>query len=199
MGTPELSAVAAAQARAVEEHLREFFGAEIVRCPLLEVGPLRSRAPFFSAFEVAPTRAFPFWTYVSAGSLNASMAADDHTVEFVVASAAQDERMVQRLVRNSYYHCGPADQRLDLGHRVPLGEPWVPGGTVDAVLVSLPYPYGEDLEHVPWGGRHTRLLWLMPVTQSELAFARAEGNERLEQLFEANDVAYTDFSRPPVA
>ena len=196
----DLRALVINQTHAVAEHLREFFGAENAitwESPLVE-GPLRSRAPFFSVFEVSPTGDFPYWTYVSAGSLNHAMVADDHNVEFVIASATQDPRMVQHLAENSYYHCGPCSQRLDLGHRLPVGAPWVPGATVDATLVSLPYPYGEDLEYVQWDGRHTRVLWLMPITTSELDFARREGNERLEQLFETNHVEFTDLSRPSV-
>ena len=126
------------------------------------------------------------------------MAAEPHTVEFVIASSTQDARMVHRLEVNSFYHCGPPDQRLDLGHRVPIGEPWVPGATVDATLVSLPYPYGDELEHVHWHDRHARLLWLMPIAQSELEFARRQGNERLEELFETNHVEPMDLFRASV-
>ncbi|WP_421735118.1 suppressor of fused domain protein [Cellulomonas sp.] len=200
MATSDLLSVAAAETAAIERHLLGFFGAQAKISPQapLSEGPLRSRAPFFTAYEVAPTPSRPLWTYVSAGSLSEAMTGETHNVEFVIASETQDPRMVQHLAENSHYHCGPSSQRLDLGHRLPIGEPWVPGATVDAVLVSLPFPYGEDLEYVEWNGRHTRVLWLMPITQSELDFARREGNERLEELFETYHVEFMDFSRPPV-
>jgi hypothetical protein len=42
-----------------------------------------------------------------------------------------------------YYH---RPGRLGLGHTLPIGEPWLPESACDHWLVSLPYPFGPDLQ-----------------------------------------------------
>ena len=98
----------------------------------------------------------------------------------------------------AYYHAGPAQHRLDLGHTVPIGEPWLPGSQCDRLLVSLPYWYGPELETCTWDGGHARLLSLLPITESELAYKHARGLEELERRFEAASINVADPARAAV-
>ena len=38
-----------------------------------------------------------------------------------------------------YHH----SRSIDLGNRIPIGEPWLDGATCDGFLVVLPYPFGQ--------------------------------------------------------
>ncbi len=100
----------------------------------------------------------------------------------------------------AYYHANPDDPtfRLDVGHTVPIGEPWSPGSLCDHVLVSLPYPFGPELEVCAWDGGHARLLWLLPITAAERDFEVAHGLEALEQRFDDAALAYSDTRRGSV-
>ncbi|WP_284440312.1 suppressor of fused domain protein [Streptomyces vilmorinianum] len=76
----------------------------------------------------------------------------------------------------------------------------MPGSACTHLLVSLPYLHGPDLEHCPLpGGGHARFLWLLPVTDSEIAYRRAHGTEALERLFDEAGVNPVDPRRAPVA
>ncbi|MGW3241618.1 suppressor of fused domain protein [Streptomyces sp. NPDC001070] len=55
---------------------------------------------------------------------------------------------------------------------------------------------GSSLCALPGG--HARLLWLLPVTASEIAFRRKHGTEALEQLFDEAEINPVDPRRPAV-
>ncbi|MFE9467493.1 suppressor of fused domain protein [Streptomyces virginiae] len=74
----------------------------------------------------------------------------------------RDRRFIDLMAMIAYYHCG--GHRLGLEHSMPIGEPWTPGSSCDHLLVSLPYPYGPELEHCRVPGGHVRVLWALPVT-----------------------------------
>lgn len=110
-----------------------------------------------------------------------------------------DPRFADLIAMTAHYHCGPRHGHLlDVGHSLPVGEPWVPGSACDHILVSLPYLHGPDLEvcHLPGG--HARLLWLLPVTSSEIAFRREHGTEALERRFDEAGIRPLDLHRAPV-
>ena len=100
----------------------------------------------------------------------------------------------------AHYHCNPEDDsyRLDHGHTVPIGEPWLPGSACDHLLVSLPYPFGPELEMCHWDGGHARLLWLLPITEAERDFMGDRGLEALEQRFDDAAIRYWEADRPSV-
>jgi hypothetical protein len=98
----------------------------------------------------------------------------------------------------SYYHAGPEHQRLDVGHTVPIGEPWLAGGTLNHLLVSLPYAYGPDLEQLRWKTGHARTLSLLPITTAERDFKATFGAEALEQRLEHAAVDFLNPSRESV-
>src|SRR3954470_16064849 len=93
----------------------------------------------------------------------------------------------------AYYHSNPDDEsyRLDVGHRVPLGEAVVHGSQLDHELVSLPYPFGPELEVCHVDDLHVVFTWLVPISESERRYRQEHGTDALEQLFDraAFDVA----------
>jgi hypothetical protein len=81
---------------------------------------------------------------------------------------------------------------------MPIGEPWVNGSSCDHFLISLPYPYGPDLEIVPLGNAQARLLWMLPITKAELDYKMTHGLEALERLFDSSSIEYWAADRKSV-
>ncbi|MFD7450639.1 suppressor of fused domain protein [Kitasatospora sp. NPDC059827] len=107
---------------------------------------------------------------------------------------------LESITVNAYYHCGPVHQRLDVGHTVPIGRPWLDESACDHYLVSLPYPFGPDFEVCGWGGgAHARILWLLPITEAEKDFRRESGLEALEVRFDEHAIDPVDPARASVA
>ena len=175
-------------------HLRRFFAGHEVETFVWTAGPIEQRIPGFHVARVGPGPRLNLWSYVSLGCWRATQV-DGHGLEFVIAAAEEDPRLVELSAINAYYHAGPPSQRLDIGHTVPIGEPWLKASACDHFVVSLPYPYGPELEMCEWSTGHARILWLVPITEAERDFKAANGLEALEQRLEAASVNFWDPAR----
>jgi hypothetical protein len=114
-------------------------------------GPVLKRVPNFTTLAVGPGERLPAgWTFISLGCWDATEH-HGHGLEFFLIAPDYDERHIESLGMNAYYHAGPEYQRLDVGHTVPIGRPWIDGSQCDHYLASLPYPFGPDLEICTWG------------------------------------------------
>lgn len=103
-------------------------------------------------------------------------------------------RIVELLTVVAHYHRN--GHRLGLGHTVNFGEPWLPGSACTRGLISLPYLDGEALEWLD--EPRVRFLWLIPVTDDEVAFKAEHGLDALEERFEAAAFDYLDPLRASV-
>jgi hypothetical protein len=63
-------------------------------------------------------------------------------------------------------------------------------------VLSPPYLDGQNLEWLE--EPHVRFLWLIPVTEAEVAFKKAHGMEALEERFEEAQFNYLDPFRASV-
>ena len=138
------------------------------------------------------------WTYVSSGVWAATQE-DGVGLEFVCAAQRHDLRNAEIVASAAYYHAGPPEDRLGLGHTVPMGEPLAEGSECDHVLVSLPYPYGPKLENCEWDGGRAHLLWLLPITRAEREYKKANGLEALEVLFDQESFEHWNPHCPSVS
>lgn len=176
--------------RAVLDHVRSIFIGHQVDLVTWPVGPIATRTNGFAVARVWPgPRLEGLWSYISLGCWTATHH-NGHGLEFVLIGQSNDGRLAELVTISAYYHCGPETQRLDVGHTVPIGEPWLPGSRCDHLLVSLPYPIGSDFEVCAWEGGHARILWLLPITEAERDFKRDHGLEALEQRFDAVALEY---------
>ena len=178
-------------------HVHGYFAGHDVVEEHWHLGPIEQRIPAFHVFTVGPGPRFPGWTYLTSGCWKAT-AAHQHGLEFVLSATTRDRRHVEVLTMLAYYHAGPDHQRLDVGHTVPIGEPWVPGSLCDAALVSLPYAYGPDLEVCAWNAGHVRVLTVLPITGPERAFKVSHGQEELERRLEGAQADFANPMRPSV-
>jgi hypothetical protein len=114
---------------ALVDHLRNRFPDQLIdELPGVE-GPIESRVPEFRIFRVNPRSAGDWWLYVSSGCWAATQRGG-HGVEFFLAAPRDDWQNLESITMNAYYHCGPSHQRLDVGHTVPIGRPWLDDRTV---------------------------------------------------------------------
>src|SRR5687767_12197006 len=90
------------------------------------VGPSQQRVPGLFVHEVGPGPRIAAWTYLTIGAWSAAHSGDGHGLEFLITAPEADIRMVELLTMVAYYHAGPESQRLDVGHTLPIGEPWLP-------------------------------------------------------------------------
>jgi hypothetical protein len=176
---------------ALAEHVRRNFPGRAIEAFTWESGPILRQNPHFRVLRIAPAHESDVWTYASIGAW-AATEDQGRGLEFVIATRAQDPRAVELLAMITYYHRGG---KLGLGHTFPIGEPWLPGSRCDHLLVSLPYPWGPDLETCHVGDRHVDFLWLVPITKQERDFKAANGLEALESLFEDRGLKYWDPDR----
>jgi len=107
----------------------------------------------------------------------------------------EDLRHVELLTMTDYYRCTEA---LGLGHTFAIGEPWLPDSACDHMLVSLPYPFGPELEVCCLGERRLHLYWVLPITKAEREFKTEHGLEALEQRFDTHAIEFWDPHRPSV-
>ena len=156
-----------------------------------------SRLPDFHIAKVRPEQPGGMWVFATIGAWRAT--ADlDYGFEFVAVARSEAASVMIHLGMTAYFHAGPPENRLDVGHIGSIGEGWVEGSPLDAFLISLPYLWGPRLEHCQLLGRHIRVLWEIPIYEAERVFCRTHGLEALEQRFEAVPFDYLDPFRPSV-
>src|SRR5690242_13200403 len=122
------------------------------------------------------------WTFATIGGWQATRD-ETHGLELVAVAPSFDKAVMNHLGMLAYYHAGPPANRLDVGHRVPIGEGWTEHSNLESVLICLPYLWGPALENCLLPGRHIRVLWALPITAAEHEFAREHGYDALEARF----------------
>ncbi|KQZ85358.1 hypothetical protein ASD56_03155 [Microbacterium sp. Root166] len=113
-------------------------------------------------------------------------------IEFILCTAQPEDRAIELLAMAVYYNRAG---KLGLGHTVPIGEPWLPGSSCDHFLISLPYPFGGDLQTCHVGDRHVDFLWLLPITGAERTWKVSSGLEALETRFDEVGLRYWQIDR----
>ncbi|GID98619.1 hypothetical protein Adi01nite_80310 [Amorphoplanes digitatis] len=166
--------------QALRRHLTGLFSEGTLFAPT--AGPIRTLVPDLHILRLPQQGTGQL--YATAGLWDAT-ARHGHGLEFVLAAPTTDDAIhVETLTMVAYYHASSGDYVLDHGHTVPIGRPWLPGSRCDHLLVSLPYPWGPELENCDVPGGHVRVLWLLPITAAEKRFRHSHGLEALEQRFE---------------
>jgi len=181
--------------RQVEKHYRRYFeGHESGRFDSTP-GPIGDRLSGLEILRFGPGPRTETWVYATLGA--SAVRSDAHGTEFFLLSPDSQDIHCETLTMTAFYHAGEMEQRLGLGHTVPIGRPWCPGSMCDHLLVSLPYPFGPALEECTVRGGHVQVLWLLPITESERDFKAEHGLEALEERFEEAELEYWNPTRKP--
>jgi hypothetical protein len=176
----------------IRQHLRRFFEGHACTEHTWNRGPAVRDLPELRIAEFSPGPKTGLWVYATIG---ASRAHVDPRLEFVLAAPAQDSRHVELATMTAWYH---RQEKLGHGHTFPIGEPWLPGSSCTSMLVSLPYPFGPELEACQLPDAAVRVLWLLPITEAERQYKNTAGVEALEQRFDAIALEYWRPDRPSV-
>ena len=176
----------------VRRHLRQFFAGHACEEHVWTLGPAQDELPDLRVVEFAPGPKTGLWVYVTIGTWEVNQ---DPRLEFLIVAPERDLRHVELLFMAAWYH---GRYRLGTGHTLPIGEPWLPGSACEFFLVSLPYPFGPQLEVCNCEGWHLHVLWLLPITASERDFKVKEGQEALEQRLDACGLEYWAWDRASV-
>lgn len=172
-------------------HYQAFWGADHVDEVHWTPEHLGTRLPDFHIVKIRPSTPDGMWTFATIGAWRATKD-EPHALEFVAVSRGQSAAVMQRLGMVAYYHAGPTQNRLGVGHLLPIGEGWVRDSTLDSILVSRPYLWGPKLELCRLPDRHVQVLWLLPISRAEHQFARDHGIDELEARFEQAKMDYLD-------
>lgn len=143
------------------------------------------------AFPPRPQRAM--WTYATAGM---ALPEDDRPIELHLFSPEQYAAHAELLTAIAHYH--RTGRRLDVGHTVNFGRPWMPGSPCDHGLISLPYLDGPAVEVLETDAYTVHCYWLIPITQREVTYKKTHGLDALEAAFEQHNVDYLDPQRESV-
>ncbi len=173
----------------VRQHLRRFFAGHVCEEHQWTLGPAPIELPHLRVAEFSPGPKSELWVYITIG---AQQARNDARLEFLITAPAQDQRHFELVTMAAWYH---GRHGLGTGHTLPIGEPWLPGSSCNFFLVSLPYPFGPELEVCNFQGGHVHVLWLLPITEAELDYKVQEGVEALEQRFDACALEFWDPGR----
>lgn len=180
-------------------HISTFFGKSVISCHRWPIPPARPMPEAWNSLfvaEVKKTRKLRGCVvYLTSGAWRLSSA--EPRFEFVMCAWKPNIMHIQTLTKLAAFHQDP-DFPLDVGHHLPIGVPWLPGSICDRLLLSLPYPFGPDLEWLKLGDVTVRFVWALPVTAREAEFARAHSAEKLEQLFDEAKLSYMDPYRKSV-
>ena len=167
-------------------HVEQFWPDRVHEEFIWTLGPIGEVLPRFRVRRVAPGERRDPWVYVSIGAWEAT-ADDDHGTEFLLLSPTEDARHVELLAMVAHLHAD-ARYRLAVGSTVDIGRPWIGDAVADHLLVTLPYPYGPDLELCRLDGRTVQFVWLVPITAAEAGLVRRDGLDTFERLLEETGV-----------
>ena len=142
--------------------------------------------------EIEPGPRTKIFSYVTRGAFEAN---EENPFEYVLTIDAVSERFVEMLTILAYYG---RRHSLGTGHVMPIGEPLIDGSICEYFYLSLPYPFGPELEVCDTGSRVIHILWAFPITAAEHDFALQHGAEALEQRFEESAVEYWSAKRRSV-
>ncbi len=163
----------------IRQHFSQFFAGHASEGHVWPLGPAHEELPQLRALEIAPGPKTGLWVYTTIGAWRARV---DPRLEFLITAPVPDQRHVELLFMTTWYHL---HRGLGTGHTLPIGEPWLPGSACEFFLVSLPYPFGPQLEICNFPDWHLHVLWLLPITATERQYKMDQGLEALERRFDA--------------
>jgi len=178
------------------EHVERFWSDSTIFEEQWREGPIQENVPGFRVLRIESRPPGRPVIYVTNGCF--VVEPTQHIKhEFFLMSPQEERQHVETLTMLANFH---ADERhrLDVGSVVSIGDSWMRGSKCDHLLISVPYPYGPNLEWLKLPDICVRFLWALPVTPQEAAFVELNGMEALEQKFDAVRVDYMNPFRSSV-
>ena len=168
----------------VLSHLQRFWKHHDIKRFTWALGRIVEELPDFQVFQVIPNHADEPWVYVSSG-IGPFLGQ-----EFFIVSPFETPEHIETLAMLASASMHYPDQ-FQLGKTVNIGRPWVEQSSFQHFLISLPYPYGQELEYMD----NVRFFWLLPITHQERLFLDTHSVEELETKFDEAGIDYLDINR----
>jgi hypothetical protein len=156
-------------------------------------GPVGDLPQEFRVLRFKPFGGRKMWTYATQCM---SRRVDGEGLEIHIFTNGKHDEVIEILVAAAHYH--RTGVRLNVGHTVNFGQPWIIGSSCEYGLLSRPYLDGPQLEWLDKEGIRVRFLWLVPVSKSEVEYARRNGLDALETRFDSCPFDYTNPHRAPI-
>lgn len=176
----------------ITEHFKSYFEGHEFEESTWDVGPIKEVIPEFKVIKFSPGEKCEQWVYCSVGASKVEHGKAGR-YEFMVVSPIETERMVQMLAMVTYFH---SQHGLEYTETVPIGEPWLEGSVCENWLVSLPYPFAQEIELIP--ANRARVAWLLPISNVEREYIAENGLEALERQFDEANLKHWEIERPSV-
>jgi Suppressor of fused protein (SUFU) len=176
----------------IEKHYNDVWNVESEVCEF-SAGSIHQLPHGFSVLKFPPHIGRDMWTYATSCM---SLPEDQKPIELHMFSPHQADEIVELLVATAHYH--RTSTKLDVGHSVNFGKPWLDGSKCEYGLISLPYLDGPKLELLQLGSRTLNFYWLIPVNDSEIEFKKKYGLEALEMEFDRSQFDYVNPMRKAV-
>ena len=168
----------------VLSHLQRFWKHHDIKRFTWALGRIVEELPDFQVFQVIPNHEDEPWVYVSSG-IGPFLGQ-----EFFIISPFETPEHIETLAMLASASMHYPDQ-FQLGKTVNIGRPWVDQSSFRHFLISLPYPYGQELEYMD----NVRFFWLVPITHQERLFLDTHSVEELETRFDELGIDYLDINR----
>jgi hypothetical protein len=168
----------------IEEHYRNIWRVKGEACKF-SAGPIHQLPHGFSVLRFPPHGSRAMWTYATRCM---SLPGDKKPIELHMFSPHETDEVVELLVVTAHFH--RTSTRLDLGHSVFFGKPWIDQSECQHGLISLPYIDGPNLEKLHSGSRTLNFYWLIPITRSEVEYKMRHGLDALEAEFDRSGFDY---------
>lgn len=161
-----------------------------------ELGKIKYVLPNFTVTRVSPNSDSEPWIYITNGCLHMD-SIENGRQEFFLMSPIESPRHIETLTMLASYYIS-SEKLLGIGDSVDIGRAWIEDSNFNHLLISLPYPYGPDLEVCNLKNFKVRYRWLLPISASENDYLRNTGLEALEKKFEDAEIDFLNPTRPSV-
>ncbi len=157
------------------------------------IGPMRRRHRSFGVVTFEPRAPGGPFLYLSTRLTRGRIA-----TSFLALSNHEDGRHVRLLTMLAWRHVEGSLPALDEGALVPVGAPWLPQSALSWVLISPPYPLGDQWPACAAALPGFRLWWAQPISAQEARFAHVHGVDALRARFRAEGIQVADGRRASV-
>lgn len=178
------------------EHVDEFWPDHDKEVFTWELGKIKNVLPDFSVVRITPKSSNEPWVYISHGAWVVG-SNKGYRKEFFLMCPFENPRHIETLAMLASFYA-ESESDLDIGDSVNIGRNWLEGANCNHLLVSLPYPYGTNLELCKLEDFTVKYLWLLPISSTENTYLKSHGMEALGQKFDDAEIDFLDLARPSV-
>jgi hypothetical protein len=174
---------------AITKHCNEIWG-DNLQIKYFGKGPIEELPKNFCVLEYKPRHEDNMWKYTTCCM---SQETDENPIELHMFSPKQSSEVIELLTVIAHSH--RRHEKYDLHHTLNFGKSWIDNSLCTRGYISLPYLYGPKLEDMEFQNKITKFYWLIPITDSELEYAKKYGVEAIERKFDTPGFNYLDINR----